>query len=125
MPILFFDGVCNLCNGFVDFLIRRGASISYAPLQGSTAAKLLPADKLRLETVVLWENGKVSDKSDAAIRVISALPGFWKIFVLARIFPRFIRDGVYDLVASNRYSLFGKRESCRLPTPEERKLFLD
>jgi predicted DCC family thiol-disulfide oxidoreductase YuxK len=124
--VIFFDGVCNLCNGFVDFLVRRDQEghFLYAPLQGETAKKLLGSDR-ELRSVVLWSQGEIREKSDAALAVLQQLGFPWP---LARVFwcvPGFLRDIVYDLVASNRYSLFGKRNSCRLPSPAEKALFLD
>lgn len=125
---IFFDGVCNLCNGFVDFLVSRDheRKFLYGPLQGETAKALLGERHIRdLRTVVLWNQGEILEKSDAALAALQQLGGIW---VFSRVFwlvPRPLRDLVYDFVASNRYRLFGKRDSCRLPTPEERVLFLD
>lgn len=126
--ILFFDGVCNLCNAFVDFLVARDTErkLRYAPLQGVTARELLGERRAgELKTVVLWREGSVSERSDAALGAIAELGGPWRLARAFRILPRFFRDWIYDLVAARRYRLFGKRESCRMPTPEERALFLD
>jgi predicted DCC family thiol-disulfide oxidoreductase YuxK len=125
--IIFFDGVCNLCNSFVDFLIRRDhdQAFSFAPLQGETARQKLPADKLaRLNSVVLWNQGQILEKSDAALTVLQQLGGLWWFMRVFWIAPAFLRDLVYDLIAANRYRFFGKRETCRLPTPEEKARFL-
>lgn len=129
--ILFFDGVCNLCNASVDFLVRQdpGGLIRYAPLQGKTAAARLrmpaPVSSDELETVVYWENGRSWIRSSAALRVLAALGGPWALVKLLLLIPAPIRDAAYRIIARNRYRWFGRRETCRLPTPEERARFLD
>ncbi len=138
--IVYFDGVCNLCNGFVDFLVRRDRAqkLRYAPQQGSSFAALrsrhpelpvpegdAPATE-NMVTVVTGQGGeKIYRASDAVRIALAQLPGAWGLLRFMGIVPRFIRDAVYKLIARNRYKLFGKRESCRLPKPEERALFLD
>jgi len=128
--ILFFDGVCNLCNGLIDFLIRhedlKKAKILFAPLQGSTANQLLGPEKAKaLNTVIFYDQGMLSEKSNGVLNLFKYLPAPWSWLTCTRIVPRFIRDWVYDLVAKNRYQVFGKRALCRLPTAEERTHFLD
>jgi predicted DCC family thiol-disulfide oxidoreductase YuxK len=127
-PILYFDGVCNLCNSFVDALLRReqrrqGAvpGLRFASLQGQTAATRVPAEFRRDMKSLVYESapGVFLTESGAALRVLG---GFWKVFLLV---PPFIRNAVYRQVAANRYALFGKRDTCRLPTPAERSRFLD
>jgi predicted DCC family thiol-disulfide oxidoreductase YuxK len=126
--ILFFDGVCVLCNGFVDFLLRRDVDhhFRFASLQGARAREVLPAELHEgVETVVLWSQGQVLVRSDAVLTVLSQLGGAWWLFRVFWVVPRPLRDLVYRLVAANRYAMFGKRDSCRLPAPEERARFLD
>ena len=127
--VVFFDGVCGLCNRFVDFVIRRDQQqiFLFSPLQGQTAERDLPAEmREEMRSIVLLEaEGQLYDKSDAALRVLAGLPGIWRGSKMMLWVPRFIRDLVYDLVAANRYRVFGKRDQCRLPTPEERSRFLD
>jgi len=126
-PIVFFDGVCGLCNGFVDRLIRwdRNKVLRYATLQGSTAQTHLPADKTtNLSTIVYFDGQRSWTKSGAALRVLMRLGGFWKLVGFFLVVPAFIRDAVYDLVARNRYQWFGKHSTCRIPSPTERELFL-
>lgn len=126
--ILFFDGVCGLCNGLVDWLLPRDRRehIKFATLQGATARELLPADMLTdLDTVVLWHHGRILTRSDAIITCLSELGNFWKLVGILRLLPRFLRDGVYNLVARKRYLWFGKRHVCRMPLPGERMRFLD
>ena len=125
--ILFFDGVCNLCNGFIDFLVSRDRNkkLLYAPLQGPTAQELVPDHTVELKSVVLYKEGKVYTESTAALLTIAELGGAWKLLKVYFIFPAFLRDIVYKLIAKNRYRMFGQKDTCRLPTPEERALFLD
>lgn len=127
-PIVFFDGVCNLCNGFIDWLFRHDAQghIFVAPLQGSTAKKLLPHSTInKLGSVVFYLDGQTYERSDAIIKILGLLPTPWRWLAIARIFPLSLRDALYNWVAQNRYGWFGKRESCRLPTPTEKMRFLD
>jgi predicted DCC family thiol-disulfide oxidoreductase YuxK len=128
-PIVFFDGVCNLCNGAVDWLVKhdREHRIQYASLQGSTAAQMVP-DHLTdgdPDSILVWTDGVVLVRSDAVLKLLGYLsPGYRFLGLLGRIVPRLGRDAIYKWVARHRYRWFGKRESCRLPTPEERATFL-
>lgn len=125
-PTVFFDGHCNLCNGFVDFVINRTHALVFAPLQGSTAKQKLPEPLTKeLETLVLLWEEKIYLQSDAVIRIAWIMGGPWKLLAIALILPRWLRDFFYRFVAKRRYIWFGKRDTCRLPTPEERALFLD
>jgi predicted DCC family thiol-disulfide oxidoreductase YuxK len=125
--ILFFDGVCGLCNGLVDWLLPKDtrARLKYATLQGSTAKAILPAELLNLETVVVWHHGRILTKSDAVFACVSELGGFWKMVGVFRLIPKSLRDGLYSLVARRRYKWFGQRHTCRMPLPGERLRFLD
>lgn len=126
--ILFFDGVCGLCNGLVDWLLPRDKRerLKYATLQGLTAKTLLPSELLNdLDTVVFWHKGKILTRSDAIIACLSGLGGFWKLLLLVNLLPRFLRDGAYNFIARKRYLWFGKRHTCRMPLPGERMRFLD
>ena len=126
-PIVFFDGVCGLCNGFVDRLMRwdKRRVLRFATLQGSTAAATLPpAHTQALSTIVYFDGVRMHTRSDAAIRIVLRLGGAWKLAGVFFVVPRFLRDAAYNLVARNRYQWFGKHASCRLPSPEERGLFL-
>lgn len=129
--VLFFDGLCGLCNGFVDFVLARDrrARLSVAALQGETALALVPEDAPVVggedpRSLVLWEDGKVLRKSDAALRALELLGGPWRLARAFRVVPRFARDAVYDLVARNRHRWFGRRTTCRAPTAAERARFL-
>jgi predicted DCC family thiol-disulfide oxidoreductase YuxK len=125
--VVFFDGICHLCNGFVDAVITRDPQhrFLFAPLQGTTAELLLsPDDRLNLSTVIYYENGKIYRRSDAVLKILSQTGGAAKLFSIAWIIPGPLRDFFYKIVAKNRYSWFGEREFCRLPTPEERSYLL-
>ncbi len=126
--IVFFDGVCHLCNGFVDQVISSDAKhrqFLFAPLQGTTAEQLLkPEDRANLDSVIYFEAGRVYTKSTAVLKILSQLSGFYKLFALLRITPPFLRDFIYNIIAKNRYAWFGERDFCRLPQPEERAYLL-
>ena len=129
-PIILFDGVCNFCNGSVNFLIRRDKKnvFRFAALQSQTAQKLLAQYKKQkkgFESFVLMQDGKAYEKSSAALKVLKKLPWYWKWAQVFWIVPKFIRDGVYDVIARNRYKWFGKKEECMIPTSEVRNRFLD
>ncbi len=127
-PILFFDGVCGLCNGFIDFLFAedQGQVYKVAALQGETAKeKLNPSRIDDLNTLVVLEGDKELQKSEAVLSILYHIGGIWRLLSYSRILPLGLRDFVYDQVASNRYSFFGKKETCRLPTPDERSRFMN
>lgn len=126
--IVFFDGVCNLCNGFVDFLVRQDHRhvLRFASLQGKTSRDLLgPGAGEKLASVVFYQNGSRLTESAAAIQILASLGGAWRALLILRVIPSFLRDPIYRWIARNRYRWFGKRETCRLPSPEERSLFLE
>jgi predicted DCC family thiol-disulfide oxidoreductase YuxK len=127
-PIIFFDGYCGLCNGFVDFVMERDKKkiFRFATLQGKTAARLLPKeDYENIDSVVLVMDDFTYKKSKAVLKVFSVLGGGWQALSVFDVLPLFLKNFGYDLVAKYRYALFGKREVCRMPTREERALFLD
>ena len=127
--IILFDGICNLCNGAVNFVIKRdpGNVFKFAPLQEKQGALLLKThaiDIQKLDSIVLIENGNVYTKSSAALRIARKMSNLWPLFFVLLIIPSFIRDGVYDFIAKNRYKWFGKKEQCMIPTPGLREKFL-
>ncbi len=128
MKIIFFDGYCNLCNGLIDFLVKvdRNHELKFASLQGETAKKLGIAvpENVEASTVIYLRNEIRYEKSEAILRIFSDLGGFWKIAGAFSVVPKLARDFAYASVAKNRYSLFGKSNSCRIPTPEEQSNFL-
>ncbi len=128
-PVVLFDGVCNLCNRMIDFLIRRdrSGSLRYGTLQGETAKSLAPefAQTDGLSTMVYLEDGKTYVRSGAVAMALRKLGGFWGILgAILFAVPRPVRDWGYRLIARNRMRWFGQRDSCRLPTEAERMLFL-
>jgi predicted DCC family thiol-disulfide oxidoreductase YuxK len=127
--IIFFDGVCNFCDSSVQFIIARDPShkFRYASLQsdtGQTALRHYGLPEGEINSVLLIEHGQLHQESDAALRIARQLNGLWPMFYIFWWLPRFMRDGVYRLIARNRYRWFGQKESCRIPSPEERVLFL-
>ena len=125
--IVFFDGVCHLCNGFVDSVITIDTNhiFYFAPLQGETAQKLLPAqDRAQLDSVIYYESEKLFYSSTAVLKILIGLGGLYRVFMFLWVIPRPVRDFVYGIIARNRYQWFGKREFCRLPRPDERSYLL-
>ena len=126
--ILFFDGVCGLCNWSVDFVLKRdqAGKIQFSPLQGETAKALLsPEDVADIQSMVFLFNGKVFRRSSAVVRVLWQLSPYWQAIGCALwLIPLPLRNLGYKVVASRRYQLFGKKATCRIPTPEERSRFL-
>ena len=129
-PVLLFDGVCNLCNSSVDFIVRHDPDgrVKFASLQSRTGRRLLRKGGLPADydaSLVLIEDDRFYTSSDAALRVARYLRAPWSWASVLRVFPRWLRDTVYRWVSRNRYDWFGKRDTCRLPTPEERDRFID
>jgi predicted DCC family thiol-disulfide oxidoreductase YuxK len=128
-PVLFFDGVCNLCSASVQFIIAHEASptIRFASLQSALAQQTLPplgVDPTRLESLVFVEGSVATTRSTAALRIARHLKAPWRWLGLFVIVPQVVRDVVYGLIARNRYRLFGKKEACWLPTPDLKARFL-
>lgn len=129
MKVVLFDGVCNLCNASVNWIIDHDPQdqFRFASLQ-SDWAKLRLGDRVLkpdyMDSVVFDNNGQLLFRSDAAIGILRNLGGVFSLAVVLLIVPAFIRDFFYRLVARNRYAWFGKRENCRVPTPELKNKFL-
>ena len=129
-PIVLFDGVCNLCNGAVQFIIKRDKKkkFLFASLQGKTGNELLRKFDLPeniFNSFILLEGDKVYTRSTAALKIARKLNGGWKLLYALMIIPQFIRNGVYNIIAKNRYKWFGKRDECMVPTAELKELFLE
>lgn len=129
-PVILFDGVCNFCNYWVNFAIKRDRrkKLKFTTLQGQAAKQLLSQYHINptsLSSVIFIDKGKAYTQSSAAIRICKYLAGGWKLFYGFMIIPKFIRDFFYNIIARNRYRWFGKKESCMVPTPELRERFLD
>lgn len=126
--IVLFDGVCNLCTGSVQFVIKRDVKgyFRFASFQSETGEKLRTAAGLeeKMMTFCLIENGKFYTRSTAALRVSRNLKGFWPLLYGFMIVPKFIRDFVYNQIAKNRYRWWGKKDSCMVPTPEVKEKFI-
>ena len=126
---MLFDGVCNLCNGTVQFIIKRdpAGTFKFASLQSETGQQAMRDFNIppgSLNSIIVIENRACYDRSDAALRIAGHLSWPWRWFAVFQVLPRFIRDGIYQLIAKNRYRIFGSREACMLPTPELRDRFL-
>lgn len=130
VPILFFDGVCNFCHSSVQFVMKHDytKTIYFAPLQSEIGKKHLQKAGLSTEkfnSLLFFENGKYYTRSSGALRLTYYMKGFWSLGRLLFMIPKPIRDGVYDIIAKNRYKWFGKKDACMIPSPKERKRFLD
>ena len=129
-PIILFDGVCNLCNGFVQFVIKRDKKelFHFGALQSQKAQQLLANFNLsekQLKTIVLVDGNNVFIESTAVLKIAKQLQGGWKLFYACVIIPKFIRDWFYKIVSRYRYRIFGKQDSCMIPTPELQSRFID
>lgn len=128
-PIVLFDGVCNLCTAWVQFIVPRDqdATLRFAPLQADVGEALLAecghAETDR-ESIVLVEDGDCYRKSTAVLRIAAHLDGAWPLARYLRVVPRFLRDVVYDLVARSRYTVFGRKTQCMVPSEDIRDRFL-
>jgi predicted DCC family thiol-disulfide oxidoreductase YuxK len=126
--VILFDGVCNLCNAWVQFVIERdpGARFAFATL-GSDAANALLGSRQWVPTsdsIILVEKDAIYDQSTAALRIVRRLSGAWPLAAVFLVVPKVLRDAVYRVIARNRYRWFGRRDACMVPTPELRARFL-
>jgi predicted DCC family thiol-disulfide oxidoreductase YuxK len=133
-PVVFFDGVCNLCNRTVQFIIRHDKKgvFRFASLQSKAgeeakvrAEKQSESGSRKIDSIILFYKGSYYTKSSAALKIGMLLGGIGWLLVPGYIFPSFIRDAVYDVIAKRRYQWFGKRDECMIPTPELKARFLD
>ena len=127
--IILFDGECNFCNGSVNFIIERDAGryFKFAPNQSEVGERILREyriNKAETDSVILIEDGAVYLYSTAALRIARRLDGAWSLFYAFIIVPSFIRDFFYKLFAKYRLKLFGKKDTCAMPTPELRERFI-
>jgi predicted DCC family thiol-disulfide oxidoreductase YuxK len=131
-PIIFFDGICNLCNASVSFIIRndKTGNFRFASLQSEFAKTFLENNAsfenghILPDSLILAEDGKVYFRSEAALRIAGKMDGVWKALIIFRIIPLRWRDLLYDFIAKNRYQWFGKRQSCMVPAPDILERFL-
>lgn len=127
--IVLFDGVCNLCNTAVDFIIKRDkhSSFKFGALQDQSLKRLFNSYRIKedyLDSLILIRSDKVYYRSRAALEITKKLSGLWPLLYGFIIVPAFLRDPIYDWIAKNRYKWFGKKETCRIPTKEEQEKFL-
>jgi len=121
--IVFFDGVCSLCQRSVQFILPRDPKglFLFASLQENLASQLIPNSMSSVDeqgSIILWEEGKISYRSTAVLRIVRKLSGWWPLLYVFILVPPFIRDAVYDWVAKNRYRWWGKTDSCMVPRQE-------
>jgi predicted DCC family thiol-disulfide oxidoreductase YuxK len=127
--VILFDGVCNLCNASINFILERDKTDRFlvGAIQEGPGQRLLRQFKVPpayLDSVILIEQQRIYFRSSAALRISRHLSGPWPMLYPLIVLPRFIRDGLYDWIGKNRYRWFGKNNTCRVPTPEERAKFL-
>jgi predicted DCC family thiol-disulfide oxidoreductase YuxK len=128
--IILFDGVCNLCNASIQFILKRDYNKKYlfASLQSDAAKEILlqyTDEKINLETIILIENGKIYNKSTAVLKIWKNLNYLHTVLYICLLIPKPIRDWFYTKIAKNRYKWFGKKQSCKIPNKEIRNRFLD
>lgn len=126
--IIFFDGHCNLCDGTINFIVSRDKNHLFyvASLQGKTATEVLAQSDIgKLETIIFKDSdGKKYYRSQAVFRIFALLGGMFTVVSWFRFLPRQFTDTIYDWISAHRYSFFGKKDHCRLPTSEEKAYFL-
>jgi len=127
--LVLFDGVCNLCNSSVQFIIKRDTKgkFTFTSLQSRKGQEYLKRFGLNTNafySLIVIEGNKVYDKSDAALKIVRYLDGLWPVLVVFSVIPRPIRNFFYNLVSKNRYKLFGKQDQCMIPTPELKARFI-
>jgi predicted DCC family thiol-disulfide oxidoreductase YuxK len=128
--IVLFDGICNLCSGSVQFIMKHDKKnqFLFGSLQGKAGQEYLQQFNLpanSFNSFMLVEDGKLYTRSSGALRMLKYLGTGWQLLYGFIVVPKFIRDGVYDIIARNRYKWFGKKEACWIPTPELKAKFLD
>ena len=128
--IILFDGVCNVCNGFVNFLILRDEKdqFQFGSLQSQKVKELLHQyhfDADDLSTVILIEHNKLYPQSTAVLKIFRQMSGAWPLMYAFIIIPKALRDFIYQIIARNRYTLFGRKNSCMVPAPEWKAKFVE
>ena len=128
--VVFFDGVCNLCNSSVNFLIDRDPQSKFrlASLQSEYAQQFLPkfgVNPSKIDSIAFYSTGKLYRQSRAVLEIAKRMRRGWPLLYVFIIVPGFLRDAIYNWIARNRYKWFGKQDTCRVPTPDLRSRFLD
>lgn len=129
-PIILFDGVCNLCNRFIQFIIKRdpNARFKFASIQSESGQFILHKlnqSKSSFDSIIYIKENKYFVKSSAGLQILKDLGGPWQVFYVFILIPQFIRDPIYNFIAKKRYKLFGKRDTCMIPSPEIKQRFLE
>jgi len=128
-PVIIFDGICNLCCGWIQYLIRKDKTMKFrfVSIQSETGQKLLNEvnenDK-KMESIIYLKENLYFRESSAVLEILTDIGGIWKLVAVLKLIPKPIRDKIYRIIAKRRYSYFGKRTTCLLPTPENKKRFL-
>ena len=127
--IILFDGVCNFCNASINFVIDHDPDnhFKFAPLQSEIGQDILTQfnkNTKDFDSIILLKDNQLYQKSEAALEITKHLSGFWKYLSVFKVLPTFFLNFFYDIIAKNRYRIFGKADSCRMPTPELRERFL-
>ena len=128
--IIFFDGVCKLCNSSINILIKKDEKkvFKFSSLQSNFTTSFVPKHLLdydNFDTILVYKAGKFYDRSNAVLQICKTLGGIFNLFLIGYLLPRFIRDAFYRLVANNRYKWFGKKDQCMVPTDDLKDRFLD
>ncbi len=123
--IVLFDGVCNLCNGAVNFIIQRDqeAVFLFVPMQSAYGQELLKTDKINTDSIQLIKDDRIYIESDAVLEILKDLTGIWQMFRIFKWIPQSIRDALYRFIAKNRYRILGEKDACMIPDPEVIKRF--
>ena len=127
-PVIFFDGYCNLCNGAVQWIIKRDTKeqFYFTPISSQYAGRVLsPYFLTSVDSIVLIADGQTYIKSTAALEIASRLPYPYPLLKIFSVIPAVLRDMVYDFIARNRYRIWGKRDACMIPTPDLKARFLE
>jgi len=129
-PLLLFDGICNLCNTSINYIIKRDKRqlFKFASLQSDAAKQVLlqfNEKKYSIDSIILIYNNSIYYKSSAILKLLSIMGGIYSVSAIGYIIPKKLRDKLYDYIAKNRYKWFGKRESCMLPTTDLEQRFID
>lgn len=125
--IIIFDGYCTLCNSLISLLLRldKKKIFLFANFESSTWKAFSHNLEYSSDSIVLYKDGQFSIQSEAVLRIIETLGYPWKVFIVARIIPFKIREKIYRIIARNRYAIFGKKDNCKIPTPDIKDRFLD
>lgn len=127
--IIIYDGVCHLCNSSVNFILKRDTKkiFRFSPQQSEFAKNILNENHDAAsagDTIILFMDGKILHRSDAALKILMLLGGKWKVFSVFYLLPKFLRNALYNLIARNRYKWFGREDNCIIPSPEIQERFI-